>query len=150
MNVGTSVDLNDYTYRYGVGNSHAGSGTLRVHGTFTPVTECFYGCEMQDGSTLNLTGKTDVWDTAGTATTGKKGVTFAAGARITVALGERDDFVFEELDENRMAKVMTWTTPPDATTRFVLDAVSAKSGCSFVKRNDGLYLAKPLMVILFR
>ena len=145
-----AVDLNDYTSRIPAGDWNGGSGTLRVHGTFTPVTECFYGCEMQDGSTLDLTEKTDVWNTTGTAAKGIKTVTFAAGARITVALGERDDFVFNGTGLNRMAKVMSWETPPDVTTRFVPDEASVKVNRRFVKRDDGLYLAGPGMVIMLR
>ena len=47
-----------------------------------------------------------------------------------------------------MPKSNSWATPPDATTRFVPDEVSAKAGRHFVKRDDGLYLAGPGMVIL--
>lgn len=50
------MDVANYESLYADGWNRE-SGKMRVYGTFTPTTDYFWGCEMQDGSTLDLSGK---------------------------------------------------------------------------------------------
>ena len=49
VNIGTETRVRDYTCEYN-GSSCLGSAALKVFGTFTPVSQKFYGATMQDGS----------------------------------------------------------------------------------------------------
>ena len=40
-------------------------GPIHVHGTLRPNTDYFHGCEMQNGSTLDLRGRSEVFNTKG-------------------------------------------------------------------------------------
>ena len=50
------------------------------------VHDYFYGCTMLDGSTLDLTSRTNAWPVTSAFTAGKKTVTFVENANITVKL----------------------------------------------------------------
>lgn len=54
-------------------------------GTFKPVANGFNNTVLQDGTTLDLSAQTGVWDTQ-SVTTGRF-ATFADGAKIKVELG---------------------------------------------------------------
>ena len=85
-----TLNVRDYTalypYRYG-----SGSGAMNVYGTFTPAdANYFYGCTMQNGSTIDLSAKTVAWNsTAKSDANYKRTVEFAPGATVTVNLAGR-------------------------------------------------------------
>ena len=117
------MSVHDYnaTYQYNYGN---GSAALNVYGTFTPVSDYFYGPTMQDGSTIDLSAKTGVWSVTSSLTDGGNATTtFAAGANVWIRLGER------ELSPGD--KIVSWTTQPDATFSCM--------EWSLESRSDGLY-----------
>ena len=122
------MSVHDYnaTYQYNYGN---GSAALNVYGTFTPASEFFYGPTMQDGSTIDLSAKTGVWSVTSSLTDGGNATTtFAAGATVTVILGERKCKVGD--------KVISWTTAPDSTVSFT------SKRATFESRSDGLYITE--------
>jgi hypothetical protein len=128
LNLGGTMSVHDYnaTYQYNYGK---GSAALDVYGTFTPASNFFYGPTMQDGSTIDLSAKTGAWSVTSSLTDGGNATTkFAAGATVTVILGERKCKVGD--------KVISWTTPPDDTVRF-----TSRRG-TFEVRSDGLYIAQ--------
>ena len=118
------MSVHDYnaTYQYNYGK---GSAALNVYGTFTPVSDYFYGPTMQDGSTIDLSAKTGVWSVTSSLTDGGNATTtFAADATVTVILGERKCKVGD--------KVISWTTQPNATF--------ASKEWTLESRSDGLYV----------
>ena len=126
------VDLTvrDYTSRYEY-MYLAGSKKLAVTGTFTPVSDYFYGCTMQNGSTIDLSAKTGAWSTTTKekSNTGAKGtVDFEEGATITLNLGER---TFKEGE-----KIIDWPAAPNNVT-FVPSVVLEGK---LTAATDGLYL----------
>ncbi|MCQ2392876.1 MAG: hypothetical protein MJ249_01190 [Kiritimatiellae bacterium] len=150
LNIGAVLSVSNYVARY-TGNYNRGAAELAVYGTFTPVSEKFYGCTLQDGSTLNLTDKTGVWNVkaafpAGDANcTGLDTVTFAENARINIDLGERE---FEFVDG--LAQVIAWTERPDSTVTFKSNSKALKGNRRFFINDTGLYVMRTSLTIFFR
>ena len=146
LNVAAALTVRDYTARY-EGTSNAGSAAMNVYGTFTPVTDNFYGCTMLNGSTLDLTSKTDVWSTKGAFTSGLNTVTFAENAVVNVALSADRELLF---DENGLAQVVAWEEEPPVSTTFKLAGPALQNRRSLLRKPGGLYLLRASMMILFR
>ena len=109
-------------------------GPIHVFGSLRPNTDYFHGCEMQDGSTLDLRGRTAPFLTRGknagntnTLTT----ITFAANATVTIDVRGR------ELVEGMC--LVKWNERPDATTTFAFDAETAAGGVAPFVADGGLY-----------
>ncbi|MCQ2393416.1 MAG: hypothetical protein MJ249_03935 [Kiritimatiellae bacterium] len=149
LNIGATLDVRDYTANCLV-DSNAGAGALNVWGTFRPLAvsgtnDFFYGCTMQNGSTLDLTRRTDVWKSTSTFTGGLKEVVFAANATVNVDLTGRE-IVFTD----GLMQVIAWENPPPETTQFKPDATQRAHNRRFIKRADGLYLMRSGLSIIFR
>ena len=83
-------------------SSEHGAAPIKVYGTFTPAmvqadgTERFHGCEMQNGSSIDLSAKTNAWSsvalgyTGAGDTDGNRTTTFADGATVGILLGTRN------------------------------------------------------------
>ena len=128
LNLGGTMSVRDYGPQYN-GNSGKGNVALDVYGTFTPASDYFYGPTMQNGSTIDLSAKTDAWSVTSSLTDGGNATTkFAAGATVTVILGERKCKVGD--------KVISWTTAPDSTVSFT------SKRATFESRSDGLYITE--------
>ena len=124
-----------------------GSAAIKVYGTFTPAgvdengLEYFHGCEMQTGSTIDLSAKTATWDTTATGWSGTgdadgaRTVTFADNATVTLDLHGRTLAKGE--------KIVSWIAAPENlnTLTFALDAATAEAGESLVVTESGIYYA---------
>ena len=112
---------------------HQGAAALNVYGTFTPVTDFFYGCTMQDGSTIDLSARTDIWSVTSRSPTGKRTVDFEPGAEITV------------IPPKHSRKIIDWEgCAPADTVKFKM---APGSFGALTKTPDGLYLFRGLMLI---
>ncbi len=146
LNVGATLNVRNYVARY-EGSSNAGTAALNVYGTFTPETDNFYGCTMQNGSTLDLTAKTEVWSTTGAFTSGANTVTFAANSVVNVALAADRELTF---DEHGLAQVVSWETEPPETTKFKLAGPARERKRPLLRRPGGLYMMRSMMMIIVR
>ena len=120
------MTVHDYRAAY---NDDWGYGTadLNVLGTFTPVGDYFHGPTMQDGSTIDLSGRTGAWSSTSLITTGCNRTTkFADGATVRVELGQRRVRVGD--------KIISWASAPSNVT-------FRGRNCVFEVRQDGLYVA---------
>ena len=140
----------------------AGLG-IYVSGTYTPVGDYYYGCVMEDGSTLDLSGRTEVFSVKSSLsnatdsklnTTAKKEarrtVQFAADATVTVNLAGRQDLRTIVVSESNYIVKWDETFGWPTTTKFKLDAETAQK---FALGADatGLRLNKKSgMAIIFR
>lgn len=117
-----------------------GTSALNVCGTFTPRNAYFYGCTMQDGSAIDLSGREGTWATKSAFTTGTNVVTFAAGANVTVNLAGRSDL--KSLANSAAPYVIDWTNgvKPGEGVSFVLDPETRRLGYSVKMRDNGLAL----------
>ena len=110
------------------------AGAVKVYGSLRPNTDCFRGCEMQDGSTLDLRGRTMPFSTRSrnTANTAAQiTISFAANATVTV-----------NLEGRALAGgmcIVKWAEQPDATTTFAFDAATTALGFTPAVMADGLY-----------
>jgi len=134
--------LASYTQRW-----NHGSYQVKVYGTFTPAgvdengLEYFHGCEMQTGSTIDLSAKTATWDTTATGwngtgdADGARTVTFADHATVTLDLHGRTLVKGE--------KIVNWSAAPAnlTTLTFALDAATAEAGEELVVTDSGIYYA---------
>ena len=115
-------------------NHSSFTGTLKVYGSLRPNTDCFRGCEMQDGSTLDLRGRTAPFSTRSRNTANTEAqvtISFASNATVTV-----------NLEGRALAGGMCiakWAEQPDATTTFAFDAATTALGFTPAVMADGLY-----------
>ena len=139
LNMQRGFIVHDYYAGY-TGTLNENSAKLQVHGTFTPAAvnakgqECFYGCEMQNGSTIDLSAKSDTWSTTSTGFTGgSRTVSFADGATVTIDLHGRTLAKGE--------KIVAWNAAPSnlSTLTFALDAATAESGDTLVATESGIF-----------
>ena len=135
MRVNGAVEIRDYTAYRESSKHNEGTAAFKVYGAFTPATDVFYGCQMQDGSTIDLSGRTGAWHTTMSIDDNAKGsttVTFADDATITVKLYGRSDLYRLIRSDNPF--VVTWNEEPAniAGLKFVTDAKSKKMGLRLV------------------
>ena len=121
------VKLGDYIVNTPAADVSAAGGTnwmgaAEVYGTFRPNTDFFHGCELQDGATIDLSGRNGTFSTKG-QNVGTNDVqttaTFAPNASITVNLAGREDL--RALATSAAPYVISWATQPENVT-FELDA----------------------------
>ena len=93
---GNTLNASNYVARY-TGTSNAGTGALNVYGTFKDESGKFYGCTMQNGSTIDLSGRSDAQPATSAFTSGKNKIGFADGAAVTLYLGAREVAVGDKL-----------------------------------------------------
>lgn len=139
LNIGGQLDVDDY-YAACTNNVNNGTAAMNVYGRFTPATDYFYGCTLQDGATLDLNGRSGAWSTTSAFTSGANHVTFASGATITVDVSTRPTF---------KGKIVDWgagNTPSDVA--FRLDAASKAMGRALRVEDDGLYAVGGMMIIV--
>ena len=133
------LDVDDY-YAACTTDSNNGTAAMNVYGRFTPATDYFYGCTLQDGATIDLNGRSGAWSTTSAFTGGANTVSFATGATITIDGHERSDWV---------GKIVDWgagNAPADVT--FKLDDASKAMGRNLYVRDTGLYATVGVMIII--
>ena len=116
------------------------AGVMKVRGVFRPDTGFFCGCELQDGATLDLSGREGTFDAAsGNAgsETYQPHVAFAPGAAVTVNLAGRTDLA--PLASAEAPYAVKWAAPPEGT-RFSPDEATARRGFRLESRDGGLAL----------
>ena len=138
LNLYAPMDVRGYEALY-EGPENVGTQPLNVFGTFRPVTSNYYGCVLQDGSTLDLSGWQGAWpwSTTSAFTTGNNTVTFAEGAVVTVKLGAK------------CGKVVSWNEKPTNfdTLTFVRDP-SDERRYKLVAKDDGIYAERGFVLIV--
>ena len=144
MRANGAVDVRDYVAYRETSKHNEGTAAFKVRGTFTPMTDTFYGCQMQDGSTVDLSARTTVWNTTTSAAAEAKGnttVTFVDNAEITIDFTAGRPALKEILDANNKY-IVKWTseTAPSGTVKFKPSAALRGLGYRVVVETDGLKL----------
>lgn len=140
IHIQNATHIHDYRAANGDYGGATGAGLgIYVSGTYTPVGNYYCGCVMEDGSTLNLSGRTGYFavksllansnDSALNTTAKKEArrtVQFASGATVTVNLAGRTDL--KTIAESESNYIVKWdsTFGQPTTTTFRLDAGTAK------------------------
>jgi hypothetical protein len=130
------LTVRNYTARYDA-NYNDGSAALNVLGTFTPETAYFYGCTMQDGSTIDLSAKSGAWSTTSSFSGGKKTVGYAPDATVNIEVGARELAIG--------TKVVSWTAKPPVENNVLFELVrngTVSETQAFAVQDDGLYVKR--------
>ena len=93
LNIINDVSLRDYKTTY-TGNSNSGTAEMTVSGTFTPQTDCFYGCTLQDGVTIDFSERETTLSVVSSFTSGSNTLSFAPYATIFIFHFQADYFAF--------------------------------------------------------
>ena len=109
---------------------------LCVKGRFTPVTQTFPKIELQNGATLDLSGKNDTWSVA--STVANCSLSFAANATVTVDTGSR------LLTESR---IVAWDEANPPANVGTLTVVSNRPRVRLVVRDNGIYALSGIVII---
>ena len=140
LNIGNTLSVRDYEAVWASGKTthNAGTAAMNVYGAFrpNPSHDRFYGCTMQDGSTIDLSGRTGAFSTLSTFTTGSTNLQFAAGANVTVNLAGRTDL--RTIMKSESPYIVTWPEGlgPAASVTFQVDAETKRNRFKIV-RDDG-------------
>ena len=156
LNIGNTLSVRDYeaVWASNTKTHNAGTAALNVYGTFTPAAgQKFYGCTMQDGSTIDLSGTTGAFSTLSYYTGGSTNIKFAANANVTVNLAGRTDLRTIVKSENPF--VVTWPEGlgPAANVTFQVDAETKRNHFKIIRDDErnGLRLArKPSFMLIVR
>jgi len=152
LHVASPFSVYGYEAKFGgVGTSNNASAQLTVAGVFKPTTNCYYGCTMLAGSTMDLTAWPGAWPMASAFTTGKTDLEFADSGEITVNLAGRTDL--KALARSADPHLFTWPLEDGVPVRpgaeFVLDPATASAGFKVKKDAIGLRLyGKGFMLIV--
>jgi autotransporter-associated beta strand protein len=134
LNLGTALSVHDYEAVYNYNAANSGTAALNVYGTFKPSEHnYFYGCTMQDGSTIDLSARTNALPRVAAFTTdGDKTLKFANNATVKIKLGGRK--------VSRNEPIVSWTNPPDNIARLKFVSGDEDRSFSIIKKDDGLYI----------
>ncbi|MBO7684306.1 MAG: hypothetical protein J6T51_06245 [Kiritimatiellae bacterium] len=154
LSVGAALSVRDYeaVWSSNTKTHNEGTAALNVYGTFTPAAgQKFYGCTMQNGSTIDLSGRTGTFSTLSYYTGGSTNIKFAANANVTVNLAGRADLTTILKSDNPF--VMTWPEGlgPAANVTFQVDAETSRNGLKIIRddeRNGLRLVRKPGLLLL--
>ena len=141
LDISADLTVRDYESKYGA-NYNAGTNVMTVCGTFTPLTDFFYGCTLANGATIDLSSKTNAWSTTSAFTSSRKTVDFEPSARVGVKLGERK---LEDGDQ-----VIAWTEETAPENARQLKFKLLEGGGTLYVEDDGVYFRASGLVIFVR
>ena len=143
LNVDKSFKVNDYESTWALANGYSGSATMSVYGAFRPTTDYFYGCQLMDGSALDLSTRTTCLNAQSSTTGGLRTIAFEENATVEVKLGSR-----RILSGTQLVSWTSDTKPANIdTVRFVCTDDDRK--CAFYVESDGLYYRGTGFMIIF-
>lgn len=142
MRANGAVDVRDYVAYRETSKHNEGTAAFKVRGTFKPMTDTFYGCQMQDKSTVDLSARTTVWNTTTAAASEAKGsntVTFADGATVYIDFTAGRPALKQILDANDKY-IVKWTTEtaPAGTVKFKPSEALRSLGYRLQVESDGI------------
>ena len=143
LNVKVPFSVRNYEAVYPY-NYNQGTAAMNVYGVFKPVTNFYYGCTMQNGSTMDLRAwpADSGWPMYSRFTSGKKDIGFASGTAespsvVNVNLAGRTDH--KALAKSETPYIVTWSARPE-NVKFILDPQTKADGYRLVPEAAGLRL----------
>ena len=131
------IKVDNYTAKW-ISTTGKASSTnpMKVYGKFTPATTHFHGVEMQDGSTIDLTGWSGGWPLASDLNAGVKDVLFASGAAVKIDISGRTDM--KALAKSASPYLLTWSAVPSNVTFAMADGSTYVDGVRLRYDETGL------------
>ena len=154
VQIWTPTSVRNYEQVYDA-DQNMGEEALNVYGIFKPAAghNYFYGCTMQDGSTIDLSGKTGTWSVKSAFSQGRNTVSFADGASVTLNLAGREDL--RAIAKSSSPYIVTWAVtdgvaelPPDSA-QFQVDDETKQKAFSVRKDGTGLKLVYSCGTVIF-
>ena len=140
LNIGTDLSVHDYEVAYNF-NNNSGTAALNVYGAFkSSEHDYFYGCTMQDGSTIDLSSRTNALPRVSAFTAGDHTLKFATNATVRVKLGGRK--------VSRNEPIVSWATAPENLAGLKFVSGDENRRFSIVKKDDGLYIHTGLVIFV--
>ena len=140
LNLGTALSVHDYESVYDW-NANSGTAALNVYGAFKPSAhDYFYGCTMQDGSTIDLSSRTNALPRVSAFTGGDNTLKFATNATVRVKLGERK--------VSHKTPVVSWETAPENLAGLKFVCGDEDRQFSIIKKDDGLYIYTGTIILV--
>lgn len=137
---GYALSVSNYVARY-TGASNAGTGALNVFGTFKPSAhDNFYGCTMQNGSTIDLSSRTNALPLVSAFTAGDNTLKFADNSTVYIGISN--------LKANSRNPAITWNEKPANIDTVKFKDVDSTSSRTFVSRADGVYALSGFMILI--
>ena len=139
---GLAVDVGDYHALY-AGDFNTGDHPFSVFGTFKPSAHDLYrGCTMQNGSTIDLSSRTNALPAVSAFATGANALAFAEGATVAVKLGSRR--------VSSRTPVISWNQEEPPENIGTVSFIGGDEGRSrrFIKKADGLYITGGLILFV--
>ena len=122
-------------------NYNTGTAALNVYGAFKPSAhDYFYGCTMQDGSTIDLSSRTNALPRVAAFTSWDNTLKFIDGATVKVKLGGRK--------VSRNEPIVSWATAPENLAGLKFVSGDENRRFSIVKKDDGLYIHTGLVIFV--
>ena len=142
------ISVDNYTAKWiSTSASENSANPIKVYGTFTPATTHFHGVEMQDGSTIDLTGWSGGWPLASDLNAGAKDVLFASGATVKIDISGRTDL--KTLAKSASPYLLSWSTAPANVTFAMADGSTYVDGVCLRQDATGLKVeAKRGLIIM--
>lgn len=123
-------------------NSNEGTAVFEVYGTFKPsVHDYFRGCKMMDGSTIDLSARTNALPHIAAFTNGAKTLDFEPNKTVYVKLGSRNVSCGEA--------IISWSAKPADIDTVKFTSVPGEQACGFIKKDDGLYITRGTTIIFY-
>ena len=133
---------------------------MTVSGTFTPVSQNFFGCQMLDGATIDLSGQEACWSSHSALVNSHKStdgqgdcldVTFAEGEKVTKVTKVTIDVGSREFRGE--TQIVSWSEGSKvsaAKATFVLSSAAKAKGYRLVRDENGLYVRRTGFVLLIQ
>ncbi len=140
LNMVGTLNASNYVARY-TGTSNAGTGALNVYGTFKPSAhDKFYGCTMQNGSTIDLSSRTNALPLVSAFTSGDNTLKFADNSTVYINAGN--------LKVGSKSPVITWDEKPENIRTVKFKNADTGSSRTFVSRDEGVYGISGFVIIV--
>ena len=144
LNVKVPFSVRNYEAVYGDAGYNLGASVIEVNGTFKPSAhDCFHGCKMMDGSTIDFSSRTNALPLVSAFTSnGAKTLVFNADATVYVKFGNY-----------RVANrepIIEWTAMPEDIDGVKFASVPGEKKRIFAKKEDGLYAITQGFFVIMR
>ena len=140
LNISSALSVHDYEAVFGA-NYNSGTAALNVYGAFKPSEhDYFYGCTMQDGSTIDLSSRTNALPRVSAFTGGDHTLKFADDATVKVKLGG--------WKASTKTPIVSWETAPENLEGLKFVCGDKERRFSIIKKDDGLYIYAGTFIIV--
>ena len=123
-------------------NYNEGSAVFEIYGTFKPSAHnYFHGCKMMDGSTIDLSSRTNALPLIAAFTSNSaKTLDFEANKTVYVKFGGYRTTSREP--------IISWTAKPADIDTVKFKTAPGERPCSFIKKGDGLYIRRGFTILV--